>query len=52
MTVIILVGFSCDFTHWSMCTRLTFLVDNQLTDSVFYLVLTVQFVPLRCFLST
>jgi len=29
MAVIISIGFSCDFSHWSMCTRLTFLAENQ-----------------------
>jgi len=29
MTVIISVGFSCDFTHCSMCNRLTFLAENK-----------------------
>ena len=32
MTVVILVGFSCDFTYWSTCTQLTFLDENQFLD--------------------
>jgi len=32
MTAIISIGFSCDFTHWLMCTRLTFLAENKFLD--------------------
>ena len=32
MTVIIAVGLCCDFTHWSMCIRLTFSAENQFLD--------------------
>ena len=51
--LIISVGFSCDFTHWSMCPSwLSWLRSVTETDLMFSFVITVRFVSLLYFLST